>query len=95
MPHFVVVNLAPTDPDTLAAYFKVGGAAVKKHGGKALAGGSREILESNGGGAQAHVILSFPDAQAARDWINDPELADTHALRRAGAQTTITLLDPM
>ena len=93
MPAYVVVQLAPKDEETLKRYYEVGGAAVRKHGGKPLAGGpAKQVLEDNGGGIPAHVLLSFPDEAAARAWIEDPELADTHAMRRAGAHTTITLL---
>lgn len=96
MPHYVVVQLAPKDETALSEYFKHGGAAVKKHGGTPIAGGAANtVLEDNGGGIPAKVLLEFPDADAARAWINDPELADVHALRRKGAHTTITLLAPM
>ncbi len=93
MTHYVVVQLAPKDADTLAAYLKVGGAAVAKHGGEHIAGGpENKVIEDNGGGTPARVLLTFPSAEAAEAWIDDPELADVHALRRDGAHTTITLL---
>jgi len=96
MPHYVVVQLAPKDQPTLDEYFKVGGAAVKKHGGQPIAGGpNAEVLEDNGGGIPAKVLLSFPDAESAHAWMNDPELAEVHALRRNGGHTTMTLLPPM
>lgn len=96
MSSYVVVQLVPKDQEALQAYFKIGGDAVKKHGGAAIAGGpGKEVLEDNGAGAPAHVLLSFPDDAAARNWINDPDLSDAHALRQAGAQTTITLLPAM
>jgi len=96
MTHYVVVQLAPTDEAKLAEYFKVGGDAVKKHGGAPIAGGPNgKVLEDNGGGTPAKVLLSFPDGDAAQAWIDDPELAEVHALRRTGAKTTITLLPPM
>ena len=93
MTRYVVVQLEPTDQDKLQQYFKVGGAAVAKHGGQKVAGGAdNEVIEDNGGGIPARVLLSFPDAKAAKAWINDPELADIHALRKAGSKTTITLM---
>ncbi|WP_373050399.1 DUF1330 domain-containing protein [Thalassovita aquimarina] len=96
MTHYVVVQMDPKDPETLQQYYKVGGAAVKKHGGYPIAGGAdKTVLEDNGGGIPAHVLLAFPDADAATGWIEDPELAEVHALRRKGAHTTITLLPPM
>ena len=96
MPAYVVVQLEPTDEDALKRYYEVGGAAVKKHGGAALAGGpDKAVLEENGAGTPAHVLISFPDVAAAHAWMDDPELADVHALRRSAAKTTITLLPAM
>lgn len=97
MTHYVVVQLAPTNEETLKRYYAVGGAAVKKHGGQAIAGGLEvKVLEENGGaGAPVKVLLGFPSAEAAQSWIDDPELAEVHALRRSGAETKITLLPPM
>ncbi len=93
MPAYVVVQLAPKDDTLLKRYYAVGGGALRKHGGTPLAGGpEKQVLEDNGGGIPAHVLISFPDAAAARAWIDDPDLAEIHALRRAGAHTTITLL---
>jgi len=36
--------------------------------------------------------LSFPDKSAAQAWINDPDLADLHDLRRSAGHTEILLL---
>ena len=96
MSHYVIVQLTPKNPELLEKYFAVGRAAVEKHGGAAIAGGpDRIVLEDNGAGAPASVLLSFPTKDAAQAWIEDPELTDVHALRRNGANTTITLLPPM
>lgn len=95
MAHYVVVQLEPTDEEALKRYYEHGGAAVRKHGGTPIAGGAgKRVLEDNGGGIPASVLLTFPDEAAALAWIEDPELAEVHALRRKGAKTTITLLPP-
>ncbi len=96
MTHFVVVQLTPKNTEILDRYLAVGRAAVEKHGGTAIAGGpDRKVLEENGAGDPASVLLSFPSGAAAESWINDPDLKDVHDLRRNGANTTITLLPPM
>jgi len=41
------------------------------------------------------VLLEFPDTASARAWIDDPDLADAHALRNKGAKATVTLLEAM
>ena len=96
MTYYVVVQLAPRNQKTLDAYFEVGGAAVKKHGGFPIAGGPGKcVIEDNEGGVPAHVLLGFPNRESVAAWMEDPELEQVHALRKAGAKTTITLLPPL
>jgi uncharacterized protein (DUF1330 family) len=93
---YVAVSLVPQDKDALEAYFKLGGPAVKKHGGAPIAGGpDKRLIEDNGSGPGIHVLLKFPDEGAVDAWMQDPDLADVHALRRQGARTTMTLLPAM
>lgn len=93
MPAYVTVQLEITDPAIFAEYRKVGGEAVSRHGGRALSAGRAEMLHDAGTGAMPSVLLEFPDAAAARAWIEDPDLAEVHALRNRGARATVTLLD--
>jgi uncharacterized protein (DUF1330 family) len=96
MTHYVAVQIVPKDMEVLNRYFAVGRAALEKHGGKVVAGGpDSKVLEDNGAGDPVKVLAQFPDAASAEAWINDPELADVHAMRREGAHTTITLLPPL
>jgi uncharacterized protein (DUF1330 family) len=37
-------------------------------------------------------LLSFPDAEAAKAWISDPELAPVHALRNQAGRSVVKLL---
>ncbi|WP_068110290.1 DUF1330 domain-containing protein [Tropicimonas marinistellae] len=95
MTHYVTVQIDVTDPEAMAAYRERGYAPVLKHGGEMIAGGPEcEVLEDTGAGAPASVLLAFPDAQAAKDWMADPEFADVYALRRKAARTVISLLPP-
>ena len=95
MTHYVTVQLEVTDPEMMQQYRERGFEPVKKHGGEMIAGGPGcEVLEENGGGAPASVLLAFPSAEAARAWAQDPEFAEVYALRRRAAKTTITLLPP-
>jgi len=83
------------DQDALAEYFKVGGAAVAKHKGRAFAGGPETKVLQEASGPTEGVVLEFPSAQHAEDWLSDPELADVHALRDKGADVTILSLPPV
>lgn len=93
MTSYVVVQLAVKDPAKFGAYREKAGEALAKHGGAVIAGGpDAETLEDTGASETMLALLQFPSPEAARSWIGDPELTDVHALRRAGADTTIKLL---
>ncbi len=82
-----------TNPDSLARYREHAAAALTKHGGKVeQASTSAEALDGSPTLPQMVATLSFPDAEAARAWINDPDLAEVHDLRRNAGQTEILLL---
>lgn len=81
------------DAEKLATYRSRAAAALKRHGGSLHAAGAvAETLEGAPMAADTAAVLSFPDAEAARGWINDPELAETHALRRGSGESTIVML---
>ncbi|MDW3223190.1 MAG: DUF1330 domain-containing protein [Paracoccaceae bacterium] len=88
-----VATLTLKDPEALAAYREKAGAALARHGG-AILQASTELtrLEGDQPLADGVAILTFPDRGAAQSWIDDPDLAETHALRTKGARTLITLL---
>ncbi len=92
MSHYVVVNLIVTDAELLATYRESARPAVQKHGGKVVAAGPNEALEDNGAGPLSVVVIEFPDAEAARAWFNDPDLADTHAIRNKAAKSSISMV---
>lgn len=95
MAHYLLVLLVVKDQDALAEYFKVGGAAVAKHGGRAFAGGPEAKVLQEANAPSKGVILEFPSAQHAENWLSDPDLADVHALRDKGADVTIISLPKM
>ena len=87
------VQLDITDPDSFDAYREKAGEALARHGAKVLQS-SRALSALDGTPtlSQIGVILEFASAEAARAWINDPDLAETHQLRRDAGQCHITLL---
>ncbi|MEX3011016.1 DUF1330 domain-containing protein [Hoeflea sp. TYP-13] len=88
-----IVTLTITAPEQLTAYRERAGEALAKHGG-AVAQASRELTLLEGGPdlPQLAAVLTFPDQVSARAWIDDPALADVHALRRGSGHSTIILL---
>ena len=80
-------------PDALAAYRDQAGAALAKHGGKVeQATPTPSALDGSPSLPNVAALLSFPDKSAAQAWINDPDLAALHDLRRSAGQTEILLL---
>jgi len=80
-------------PEAMASYREKAGAALARHGGKVeQATPSPSALDGSPTLSDAAAVLSFPDKDAAQAWINDPELADLHDLRRSAGRTEILLL---
>lgn len=87
------VQLTISNPDSFAAYREKAGPALARYGAKVLQS-SRDlsVLDGDPALSEIGVILSFPDQDTAHAWINDPDLAETHQLRRDAGQCNITLL---
>lgn len=90
---YATVELTITAPESFAAYGAKAGAALSKYGAQPIAMSTApERIEGEGDVPTRVVILSFPDKEAALGWINDPEFAEVHALRRGAGQSEILLL---
>ncbi|KPA21130.1 hypothetical protein shim_25950 [Shimia sp. SK013] len=90
---YAIAKMSVKNPEALAQYRDVAGAALEKHGGKvATATGEFTALEGEPEMPNMAALLSFPDKEAAMAWINDPDIADVHDLRRRGGESSILLL---
>ena len=90
---FAYAKLTVNNPDALALYREKAGPALARHGGKVEQGSAETIiLDGRPDLPDVAAILSFPDRASAESWINDPDLADIHALRRAAGASDIVLL---
>ncbi|GAB4520741.1 MAG: hypothetical protein Tsb0019_21850 [Roseibium sp.] len=82
-----------TDRDTLSAYREKAAEALARHGGNVVAADPDPlVLEAAGDTPDIAALLSFPSADAARAWREDPELVEVHALRNRGGKSTIVVL---
>ena len=90
---FAYAKLTVINPEALSEYREKAGPALARHGGK-VEQGSAEPLVLDGAPDLPDVaaILSFPDRASAMNWMNDPDLADIHALRRSAGGSDIVLL---
>ncbi|SPF79664.1 DUF1330 domain-containing protein [Pseudoprimorskyibacter insulae] len=89
----VVVQLTISDQDALMAYRAKAADAMAVHGGAFLqVSGDLAQLEGEAPLPTIMGVLTFPSADDAKAWINDPALAEVHALRNKAGTSTITLL---
>ena len=88
-----IVTMTVTSPESLARYREKAADALSRHGGTVLqASADLDLLEGGPELPTLAAVLTFPERAAALAWINDPELAPVHALRRGGGHSTIVLL---
>ncbi|MEM8631204.1 MAG: DUF1330 domain-containing protein [Pseudomonadota bacterium] len=90
---YAYAKLTVTNPAALEEYRALAGPALARHGGK-VETASAELTAIDGAPDTPDVaaLLSFPDKQSALNWIADPDLKDTHALRRSAGASDILLL---
>lgn len=90
---YAYAKLTVSDPAKLAEYRELAGPALARHGGKVeQASGAATAIDGVPDLPDVAAILSFPDANAARAWIDDPELVEIHALRRSAGASDIIIL---
>lgn len=82
-----------TDKESLGAYREKAAEALAKHGGSVIATEPAPlVLEAASEKPDMAALLSFPNADAAKAWREDPTLANIHALRNKGGKSTIVVL---
>ncbi len=93
MTAYAIVTVTVTNPSVFDAYREKAGAALAKYQAKPMeVSKEAQVIEGNGAAPDVTVILTFPDRDHALGWINDPELAETHALRRGAGSSHIILM---
>lgn len=93
MPAFVIVDIEVNDRTGYEAYKQMAPPTLALYGGVYLArGGATAVLEGDWKPGRL-VILEFPDAAHARQWLESPEYAPARALRHRTARTNMVLLE--
>jgi len=93
MTAYAFVTISLNDRDKFAEYRGKAGEFMAKHNVKAIAVSSdAQVIEGGGSAPDISVILEFPDHAHALAWINDPEAAHVHELRRDSGESRIILL---
>ncbi len=92
MPAFVIVDITVTDPVGYEEYKNLAAPTVAAYGGKYLArGGKTEVLEGDWSPKRL-VILEFPTAERAKQWLESPEYRPARAVRHKTATTTMVVI---
>jgi uncharacterized protein (DUF1330 family) len=93
MTAYALVTIHLEDRETFARYRTLAGPAMQKHQAKPLSVSSEaQIIEGDGPAPDVTVILEFPDRDHALAWINDKDIAEVHATRRASGRSQIILM---
>ncbi len=93
MPAYVIVDINVTDPDGYSHYKELAPAAVAAYDGKYLArGGKTEVLEGNWSPSRL-VILQFPTADRAKQWLDSVEYSAARALRHKYAKSNMVVTE--
>lgn len=74
-----------SDPSWTSEYAARMPALLARHQGQVLASGPAERFEGTENLPDRLVVLSFPNAAAARAWYDDPDNQDLVALRQTGS----------
>lgn len=90
MTTLLIVSYDITDTDRFAEYnpgkIEAIMGTIAKHGGEALAAGPPDVVM--GSPDSTVVAISFPDADAAKAWLDDDEYAPLKAIRHESTANT-------
>jgi uncharacterized protein (DUF1330 family) len=93
MPAYVIVDIEVTDPAGYEGYKQMAPPTLAVYAGRYLArGGATAVLEGDWNPSRL-VILEFPDAAHARQWLESPEYAAARGVRHRTARTNMVLLE--
>lgn len=94
MAHYSVLEVTPSNDDWIEDYLPAANRLVAQHGGKYLARtASHEQVEGPERQAALRIIIEWPSAQAAKDFMNDPDYAPHLDARHAGSESLHWLIE--
>jgi len=88
-----IAHVSVSDPDGYARYKADNAVAFEKYGGRFLARGGRFEEVEGPLGRDRHVIIEFPDFEAAVDCWNSAEYAAARRHREGAGIATITIVE--
>ena len=93
MAAYLIVDIEVHDPEDYKGYAAQVPPLVERHGGTYLVrGGAHETLEGTWSPHRV-VVLQFPDAAAARAFMDDPDYAPVKAIRHRASTSNMILVE--
>lgn len=94
MTAYVIARINVTDPEDYQTYASQTVALAEKAGGRFLVkGGPQTQVEGNS--PDRHVLIEFPDHQAALDWYNSKEYQRILPIAMSSSERDIVIVDGM
>jgi uncharacterized protein (DUF1330 family) len=94
MTAYSILAVTPTDDSWIPGYIEPVGKIIAKHGGKYIARTTNhEQVEGEDQPAALRVILEWPNTQAARDFVTDPDYAPYLEARHNGSTSVHFIID--
>ncbi|WP_375688119.1 DUF1330 domain-containing protein [Pseudooceanicola sp. LIPI14-2-Ac024] len=89
---YIIGHITVNDPEDYAEYIRLDTPILSRLGGTFIVrGGQSETPE--GKAEQRHVVIEFPDYQAALNAYHDPDYQEVAAIRRRSATSTIIVVE--
>ena len=93
MSAYIIVEIDVQDPVGYEEYKKLAGPTVAARGGRYIVrGGQTEVLEGEWKPKRI-VVLEFPSAEKAQEWLNCEEYSEPRKMRHRTAKTNMILVD--
>lgn len=89
---YIIGHITVTDPEAYREYIERDTPILLALGGTfVVRGGQSEVME--GEAESRHVVIEFPDFEAAKRAYHDPEYQEVAEIRRRSATSTIILVE--
>lgn len=93
MPAYLVATVRITDPDKFGQYTKAIAGLSEQHGGEYVVRGPiTEVLEGDIDPGERVIVSRFPDADAARAYVQSPEYRAGAKLREGAGTVQMRLI---
>jgi uncharacterized protein (DUF1330 family) len=93
MSAYLIVDITVHDRERYAEYVRQVPTLIRKHGGVyRIRGGETQTIEGDWSPRRL-VVLEFPDTDAARAFLDDPDYEPVAAIRHEAASTNLVLAE--